>query len=146
MSVHVRSSLAARQLAFACLLVAVGGFLLGLQVDGNGELVGTGYSSLGVGAMVALAAVLFGSGRDTRAPRDLVGAFSALSGFLGLAFVVSAVLAPGGGWMFFEVLLLSVALSRAGREQPVLSRGTVALLAVLLLFRLWISYQGSQHR
>lgn len=146
MSLQPRESLAARQLLYACLVIALGGLLLGLQIDGNGELVGTGYSSLGVGALVALAAVLFGSGRDTHPPRDLVGGFSALCGFLGLAFVVSAVLAPGGGWMFFEVLLLSVALSRAGREQPVLSRGTVALLAVLLLFRLWISYQGSQHR
>lgn len=146
MSLRPRESLAARQLLYACVLIALGGLLLGLQLDGNGEFVGTGYSSLGVGAMVALAAVLFGGGRDTRAPRDLVGAFSAVCGFLGLAFLVSGVLAPGGGWMFFEVLLLSVALSRAGREQPVLSRGMVALLSLLLLFRLWISYQGSQHR
>ncbi|MBM3988077.1 MAG: hypothetical protein FJ294_09005 [Planctomycetes bacterium] len=146
MSPQPREPLTARQLLYACVLVALGGLLLGLQVDGNGEFVGTGYSSLGVGALVALAAVLFGSGRDTRSPRDLVGAFSAVCGFLGLAFLVSGVLAPGGGWMFFEVLLLSIALSRAGREQPVLSRGMVALLSLLLLFRLWISYQGSQHR
>jgi hypothetical protein len=141
-----RESLAARQLMFACALIGVGGLLLGLQVDGNGEFVGTGFTSLGVGALVALAGIVFSSWHERGAPRDVITAFSSLGGFLGLAFVVSGVLAPGGGWMFFEVLVLAVALSRGDGGRTALSRGTVILLALMLLFRLWISYQGSQHR
>jgi hypothetical protein len=46
-------------LALACLVVALGGVLLGLQVDGNGALVGTGLAPFGIGAVVALSATLF---------------------------------------------------------------------------------------
>ncbi|NUP96798.1 MAG: hypothetical protein HUU28_11605 [Planctomycetaceae bacterium] len=140
------TSLAARQLALACALVALGGVLLGLQVDGNGELVGTGYTSLGVGAVVALGALIFAAWKEPQLPRDALTTLSALSGFLGLAFLVSGVLAPGGGWMFFEVLVLLFVLSRAATRREPLTRPAIALLALMLLFRLWISYQGSQHR
>src|SRR5262249_19786724 len=74
--------------------------------------------------------------------RDGVTTVSAISGFCGLVFVASGVLAPGGAWMFFEVLLLAVVLART--DAP--GRGTIALLAALLVFKLWIAYQGSQHR
>ena len=140
------TSLAARQLALACALIALGGVLLGLQVDGNGDLVGTGYTSLGVGAVVALGATLFAAWKEPQLPRDPLTALAALSSFLGLAFLVSGVLAPGGGWMFFEVLLLLFVLSRAATRREPLSRPAIVLLAAMLLFRLWISYQGSQHR
>ena len=141
-----RTTLASKQLVMSCLAIAAGGLLLGLQVDGNGDLVGTGYPALGVGAVVALAAVLFANWRHPEVPRDVVTGLSAACGFLGLAFVVSGVLAPGGGWMFFEVLLLVVLLSRAAARSEALTRGTIAVLSLMLLFRLWISYQGSQHR
>lgn len=137
--------LAAKQLALACAMIALGGLLLGLQVDGNGALVGTGYPALGVGAIVALAALLFSASQRPSMPRDLVTGMSAASAFVGLAFLVSGVLAPGGGWMFFEVLLLVVVFARTAARDDSLSRGAIALLALMLLFRLWISYQGSRH-
>ena len=141
---------AALQLALVCLMIAAGGLLLGLQVDGTGSLVGTGYTSLGIGAVVALLATLTHTTRAGYVPRDTIGMFSAVCGFFGLAFAVSGVLAPGGGWMFFEVLLLVGILVRRGRSSetagPELSSGVIAVLILMLLFRLWISYQGSEHR
>jgi hypothetical protein len=99
-------------LALACLMVALGGLLLGLQVDGTGAFVGTGFGTLGIGAVVALSATLFQAVRAHSLPRDVIGGFSAVCGFLGITFVVSGVLAPGGGWMFFEMLLLVALLAR----------------------------------
>jgi hypothetical protein len=137
-----RERAAARQLALACVLVAAGGVLLGVQVDGSGALVGTGYASLGIGTVVALIVVLLQAVRSQVLPRDGVTTLSAISGFCGLAFVASGVLAPGGAWMFFELLLLVVVLARSDGH----GRGTIALLAAMLVFKLWIAYQGSQHR
>lgn len=137
-----RSGSGARQLACACALIAAGGVLLGLQVDGNGAWVGTGYATLGIGAVVALIVTLLQATRSSALPRDGITTLAVVCGFFGLAFVASGVLAPGGAWMFFEVLLLVAVLARGGAP----GRGTIALLATLLLFRLWISYQGSQHR
>lgn len=137
-------------LALACLMIAAGGLLLGLQVDGTGALVGTGWGPLGLGALVALSATLVQTVRGCALPRDVLTGFSALCGFLGLAFAVGGVLAPGGGWMFFEVLLLAVLLSRrhasARPAGPDLRAGVVVALALMLVFRLWITWQGSEHR
>ena len=137
-------------LALACLLVALGGLLLGLQVDGNGALVGTGLAPFGIGAVVALSATLFQAVRAHAVPRDVIGGFSALCGFLGIAFIVGGVLAPGGGWMFFELLIAVALLARrhasARPAGPDLRASTVAVLAVMLLFKLWITWQGSEHR
>ena len=137
-------------LALACLIVALGGVLLGLQVDGNGALVGTGLAPFGIGAVVALSATLFQAVRAHAVPRDLIGGFSALCGFLGIAFIVGGVLAPGGGWMFFEVLIAVALLARrhasARPAGPDLRASTVVVLGVMLLFKLWITWQGSEHR
>ena len=137
-------------LALACLMVAAGGLLLGLQIDGSGAWVGTGFAPLGIGALVALAATLLQTVRAHSLPRDAIAGFSAVCGFLGIAFVVGGVLAPGGGWMFFEVLLLLVLLARrhasARPAGPDLRPGTVVVLVLMLLFRLWITWQGSEHR
>jgi hypothetical protein len=144
------STPASLHLALACLMIAAGGLLLGVQVDGTGALVGTGWGPLGLGALVALAATLVQTVRGASVPRDGITGFSALCGFLGLAFAVGGVLAPGGGWMFREVLLLAVLLARrhesARPAGPDLGAGTVAVLASMLVFRLWITWQGSEHR
>ncbi|MCC7014316.1 MAG: hypothetical protein IT454_17280 [Planctomycetes bacterium] len=145
MSFATRMRLAVKQLLASCVLIALGGLLLGVQVDSSGALVGTGFAPLCIGLVVVLAAVLFSSWREAPVPRDLLTALSATSGFLGLVFVVAGVLAPGGGWMFFELLLLVVVLSRAATRNAFLSRGAIVLLVCMLLFRLWISYQGSRH-
>jgi len=150
---------AARRLAFSCALIAFGGLLLGLQRETGGGLVGTGYTGLGMGAFIALVAAIYAATEEVRVqggiqmPRDALALISVASGYLGLAFLVSGVLVPGGPWMFAEALFLLVVLSRAGAvrpegetEGPRLGRGTILLLGLMLLFRLWVTYQGCQNQ
>lgn len=145
-----REGSAELQLALACLCVALGGLLLGCQVDARGSLAGTGMTPLGIGALVALVVTFLQHPSPARVPRDLISGVSAAAGFCGLAFVVSGVLAPGGPWMFAEVVMLLWLLARRRkREQtsgPELLSSSLFALAFLLLFRLWITYQGSEHR
>lgn len=141
---------AQRQLGFACLLIAIGGVLLALQIDGDGALVGTGYAPLGIGAVVALAATLLARASSTTLPRDGLDVLSAASAFLGLASLVAGVLAPGGSWLFFEVVLLLFLLTRRRPEErssgPMLAPAACIALALMLILRLWIAYQGSENR
>lgn len=138
--------LAAKQLIASCALIALGGLLLGLQVDATGAWVGTGFAPLCIGGVAVLVSMLFSGWTHAPLPRDLLTAASSICAFFGLAFVVSGVLAPGGGWMFFELVMLVVVLSRAATKNALLSRGAIALLTLMLLLRLWISYQGSRHQ
>lgn len=126
-------------------MIALGALLVGVQRDGNGDWVGTGYASLGIGAVIALVSFLLSLRGHADVPRDGLTTLSAASNLLGLAFLVAGVLAPGGGWMFFEALLLVVLLARGPGRGESLSRTTVATLATMLLFRLWVTHQGSQH-
>ncbi|MEO6709266.1 MAG: hypothetical protein ABI054_04185 [Planctomycetota bacterium] len=141
---------AERQLTLACLLIAIGGVLLAMQLDGDGAIVGTGYAPLGIGAVVALAATLLAGARSTTLPRDALDVLSTASAFLGLAFLVAGVLAPGGSWLFFEVLVLLWLLTRRRPDEkadgPMLAPSACIALALMLLLRLWIAYQGSENR
>ncbi len=141
---------AASQLGYSCLLIAIGGLLLALQLDGDGAVVGTGYAPLGIGAVVALAATLLASAGSTTLPRDGLDVLSSASAFLGLAFLVAGVLAPGGSWLFFEVFILLWLLTRRAPQEkssgPILTSGACVALALMLLLRLWIAYQGSENR
>lgn len=141
---------AAGGIALGAILIGVGGLLLGLQVDANGAWCGTGLAPLAIGAFVALGSIAIRLGSTKgRMPRDEVGVAAVVAGFFGLAFAVGGVLAPGGPWMFFEVLVLGVAVAlrrpdeRTGRW---IAAPAFGVLAVFLLFRLWISHQGSQLR
>lgn len=132
------------------ILIGVGGLLLGLQVDANGAWCGTGLAPLSIGALLALGAIAMRVGSSTgRMPRDDMGIAAVVAGFFGLAFAIGGVLAPGGPWMFLEVLLLVavVALRKPDAQSGRwIGSGALAMLAVFLLFRLWISWQGSQLR
>jgi hypothetical protein len=145
-----RETTAEQQLGWACAMIALGGALLGLQFDGQRSLVGTGYTALGIGAVIALVVVLLESLRSQAVPREPLTFLSALSGFAGMSFVIGGVLAPGGTWMFLEVLVLLWLLARgperAQRAGPDLGAGAIFALALMLVFRLWITYQGSEHR
>ncbi len=141
---------AASGIALGALLVGLGGVLLGIQVDANGAWCGTGLAPLGIGALLAIASVGARiASPSARMPRDGMGIFAVTIGFLGLTFALSGVLAPGGPWMFLEVLLL-VAVVAFRRPDPLTGRwirtSTYVLLGLFLLFRLWISYQGSRLR
>jgi hypothetical protein len=141
---------AASGIVLGAILVGVGGLLLGLQVDANGAWCGTGLAPLAIGALLALGALAMRVGSASgRMPRDDLGIAAVVAGFFGLAFAIGGVLVPGGPWMFFQVLAL-VAIVALRRPDPRTGRwigaGAFALLALFLLFRLWISYQGSQLR
>ncbi len=149
MSAHSERS-AAGGIALGAVLIGVGGLLLGLQVDANGAWCGTGLAQLAIGALLALGGILMRVGSaNARMPRDELGIAAVVSGFFGLAFAIGGVLVPGGPWMFFQVLVLVVVVTfrrpdpRTGRWIGV---GAFVALAAFLLFRLWISYQGSQLR
>ena len=144
----------AQRLALACLLIGAGGVLLGLQRQDTGTLVGTGFTGLGMGVFVALVALVYEAAEGVREghgvtmPRDRLAILAAASGFFGVAFLVSGVLVPGGPWMFVEVLVLLFVLARtSGRQSDGLrvGRGTAILLAVMLLFRLWVTWQGTNN-
>lgn len=140
----LRERSAAWMIGFSSVLVAAGGLALGLQVDANRDVSGTGFVQLSIGALLALVAT-FSRARTGGFPRDGVGVFGVVAAFLGLAFLLSAVLAPGGPWMFFEVFVLLgfVALRRGDAKH---GTGALVLLGLLLLFRLWVTYQGSERR
>jgi hypothetical protein len=136
--------------AIAGLLVGLGGALLGLQVDANGRFSGTGLTALGIGALLALVSSFAQVRSSGGLPRDAIGAFALVAAFLGLAFVIAGALAPGGPWMFFEVFLLFVLVAARRRSADSGPRwiggSTLLALGLMLLFRLWVSYQGSEHR
>jgi hypothetical protein len=136
--------------AIAAAMVGVGGTLLGLQIDADGRFSGTGLTSLAIGTLLALVASLAQARATRNLPRDATSALAALAAFLGLAFVVAGALAPGGPWMFFEVFLLFVLVAARRRNAAEgvrwIGGATLVALGLMLLFRLWISYQGSEHR
>jgi hypothetical protein len=83
-------------------------------------------------------------------PRSPLQAFATATGFAGLTFITAGVLAPGGAIMFFEVLLLIWFLARRrDKDQtgwPEVSRGGFVLIALMGVFRFWVTYQGSRHQ
>jgi hypothetical protein len=141
---------AAGGIALGAILIGVGGLLLGLQVDANGAWCGTGLASLSIGALLALGALAVRVGsKSGRMPRDELGIAAVGAGFFGLTFAIGGALAPGGPWMFLQVVLLLtvVAFKRPDVETGRwIGRGAFVLLALFLVFRLWISWQGSQLR
>lgn len=144
-----REHSATQGLALGGLLVGVGGVLLGLQIDQNGAWSGTGWTVFAIGALLALGAMLMRTKHEGALPRDTLGLFAVVTAFAGLTFVLSGVLAPGGPWMFFEIaVLVAVVVFKRPQQDAIRSMnlGLLTLLAVLLLFKLWIAYQGSENR
>ena len=142
------------QLLIACGMIAVGGVLLGLQRQADGSFCGTGFASLGMGALIALLPMLFALVSGSAAakpmlPHTWLAALSSLVGFAGLTFVAGGVLVPGGPWMFIEAIILLLVLSRRGSEGEIsgvrVSHGTILWLVVFLFARLWVTYQGVQN-
>jgi len=148
-------------------LVGIGGLLLGLQVDLNGSISGTGWVAFAIGALMAVGAALVrlrgdasrvraGEGQlersaaaDVALPRDTPGIVAVITSFLALAFLLSGVLVPGGPWLFFEIFVLgAVIVVRRNRADSGrwLSNGMLMMLAGMLLFRLWIAYQGGRNQ
>jgi hypothetical protein len=134
------------QIASSALLIALGSLLLSLQYDHSAGFFGTGLGSLGIAAVVALFTTALRA-RHARIPRELVSIAAAVLGFAGLTFAIAGVLVPSGAWLFCEVLVLLWVLSREKNAAPVIGPhvtiGGVLALALMLLFRLWVTYQWS---
>lgn len=130
--------------ALSAVMIGCGGFLLGVQIDAQGGASGTGLTPLAMGALVALTAWWMRRRAGSALPRDGTGVFGALAAYLGTSFLVAGVLVPGGPWMFAELLLLLVLLGRGARD--VTRPAWLWWFVVLLLFRLWITWQGSIHQ
>jgi hypothetical protein len=98
---------------------------------------------------VALVASLVQIGTKGRPPRDPLTTLSAAAGFLGMAYLVGGVLAPGGAWMFWELVLLLWVLARrrslGPANGPQITGGVLFLLGLMLVFRIWITWQASRH-
>ena len=144
----------ADQLLIACAMIAVGGALLGLERQADGSFCGTGFASLGMGALIALLPMLFALVNGSAAakpmlPHTWLAALSSLTGFAGLAFVAGGVLVPGGPWMFIEAIILLLVLSRRSSEGEIagvrVTHGTILWLVIFLFLRLWVTYQGVQN-
>jgi hypothetical protein len=146
---RAREHSAATGILVGGLLAGLGGILLGLQIDQNGAWSGTGWASFAIGALLALGAALVNLRAEGRLPRNTLGLFALVVSFLALTFLLSGVLAPGGAWMFFEmcVLVAVVVLKRTRADDARwIGYGALGLLAAMLCFRLWITYQGSENR
>lgn len=146
----VRTSAAELELALASMMIAAGGVLLGVQVDSVGRVHGTGYDALALGILAALFATLLSAGKHFYVPRDAVSGWAALCGFVGMAFAVAGVLVPAGPWLFVEWILLVWIFARGRGESlrvgPSIGPGAIVVLALMLVFRLWITYQASRGR
>lgn len=132
------------EIALACATIAAGGVLLGVQLDGLRRVHGTGYGGMAMGLLVALFATALVARRATL-PRDPIAWWGAITSLFGVAFVVGGVLVPGGPWLFVELALLTWLFART-RSAPGLfvTPAAVVALALMLIFRLWLTYQASQ--
>ncbi|MBI5434989.1 MAG: hypothetical protein HZA52_19300 [Planctomycetes bacterium] len=131
------------ELALSSAMIAAGGLLLGVQLDGLRRVHGTGYAGFAMGLFVALLATALVSRRATL-PRDAISWWGALVSLFGVAVLVGGVLVPSGPWLFVELALLTWFFARA-RSAPGLfvTPQAVLALAAMLYFRLWLTYQAS---
>ncbi len=141
---RVRTSTAALELALSSVMIAAGGILLGVQLDGARRLHGTGYASFSIGVLVALVSSFFAARRGN-VPRDGISAWSAIVAFFGVAFAVGGVVVPNGPWLLVEFFVLVWLFARRRAISGLFVTPATALaLAVMLCFRLWITLQASR--
>jgi hypothetical protein len=117
-------------------MIAAGGVLLGVQIDLAHRLHGTGYTAFSIGVLVALCASVFAARRGG-VPRDPLAAWAAVVAFFGVAFAVGGVLVPSGPWLLIEFAFLVWLFARK-------QSGAAFALAVMLVFKLWITYRASR--
>jgi hypothetical protein len=117
-------------------------------IDPDLAIAGTGHASLAAGVVVALVASLARGTGSLGVPQDAAGAIARLGWFSAQAFLVALVLAPGGAWLFAELLLLLALLARREATGAWLGFGGAAFAALVgaLAFKLWILHQGSEGR
>lgn len=130
-------------IALAALLASFSALCGSVWIDGDLAPAGTGYAALAAGAVVALTAAIARGVRGM--PQDSLGFAARAAWFVALASFVSLVLAPGGAWLFVELVLLVVLLARRATERAWLGLGgsASAVLVVALAFKLWLLRQGS---
>lgn len=135
-------------IGLGCLLAGLCGLCGAVWIDPDLALAGTGHAALAAGVVVALVATLASGKSPFGLPQDAIGAVARVGWFAAQAFLVALVLAPGGAWLFVELLLLLVLLARRDATRAWLGFGGAAFatLVAALAFKLWILHQGSEGR
>jgi hypothetical protein len=135
-------------IALGWMLAGVCGACGAAWVDPDLALAGTGHAALAAGIVVALVASLARGSGAFGLPQDATGAVARVGWFAAQAFLVALVVAPGGAWLFVELLLLLVLLARRDATSAWLGFGGAAFatLVAALAFKLWILHQGSEGR
>ncbi|MEY2745397.1 MAG: hypothetical protein RL112_439 [Planctomycetota bacterium] len=135
-------------IGLGCLLAGLCGLCGAVWIDPDLALAGTGHAALAAGVVVALVATLASGKSPLGLPQDAIGAVARVGWFAAQAFLVALVLAPGGAWLFVELLLLLVLLARRDATRAWLGFGGAAFatLVAALAFKLWILHQGSEGR
>lgn len=115
-------------------------------IDADGAPAGTGYASLCAGLLVALVAAVARGVQGM--PQDRLGLVARAAWFVALASFVSLAVAPGGAWLFVELLLVVLLLARSMPGRSRFGIGSAALLALVVAsaFKLWLLRQGSLQR
>ncbi|MCE9594045.1 MAG: hypothetical protein K8S98_07625 [Planctomycetes bacterium] len=142
--VHTRGRSTELELALSSTMIAAGGVLLGVQLDGLRRVHGTGWAGLAMGLFVALFATAIVARRAVL-PRDGISWWGTIAALFGVAFLVGGVLVPAGAWLFFELGLLTWFFARS-RSAPGLfvTPAAIVALTAMLLFRLWLTYKASR--
>jgi len=135
-------------IGLGCLLAGLCGLCGAVWIDPDLALAGTGHAALAAGVVVALVATLASGKSPLGLPQDATGAVARVGWFAAQAFLVALVLAPGGAWLFVELLLLLVLLARRDATRAWLGFGGAAFATLVsaLAFKLWILHQGSEGR
>lgn len=141
---HARGRSTELELALSSTMIAAGGVLLGVQLDGLRRVHGTGWAGLAMGLFVALFATAIVARRAVL-PRDGISWWGTIAALFGVAFLVGGVLVPAGAWLFFELALLTWFFARS-RSAPGLfvTPAAIVALTAMLLFRLWLTYKASR--
>lgn len=125
------------------LLAGVAGLCGAVWVDANGALAGVGYAPLAAGSIVALVALL--ARRGAGMPHDAWALGARIGLYAALSFLLALVLAPDGAWLYAELVILVLLLTRERPRMAWLGLGasTFVWLCIALAFKLWLLRQGS---
>ncbi len=128
---------------WGALLASVAGLCGAVWIDANGAPAGVGYAPLAAGSIVALVALL--ARRGAGMPHDAWALCARVGLYAALSFLLALVLAPDGAWLYAELVVLVLLLTRERPRTAWLGFGasTFVWLCIALAFKLWLLRQGS---
>ena len=134
---------AAAAIQWGSLLAGFAGLCGAVWIDADGAFAGVGYAPLAAGSIVALVALL--ARKDAGMPHDAWALSARIGLYAALSFLLALVLAPDGAWLYAELVVLVVLLTRQRPRAAWLGFGasTFVGLCIALAFKLWLLRQGS---